>query len=69
MGRACPVGIIRSQGRLDHIRRRPILARDAHRCWTEAMRTSENLVKRNSKFGLRFFSEEHRRGLAHSEGR
>jgi hypothetical protein len=43
VGRACPVGIMRSQGRLDHIRRRPISARDAQGCRAGAMRpwTSE----------------------------
>jgi hypothetical protein len=31
-----------SQGRSDNTRRKPLAAGDAHRCWTGAMRTSEN---------------------------
>ncbi len=37
-----------AKGRADNTGRKPISARDAHRCWTSAMRTSENSV--NAKF-------------------
>jgi hypothetical protein len=42
-----------SQGSHEYTRRQPISARDAQGCWTEAMRTSENAVKR--KFNFREF--------------
>jgi hypothetical protein len=39
-----------AKGRSDNTGRKPISARDAHRCWTSAMRTSENSVI--TKFSL-----------------
>jgi len=39
---ALPMGIMRESGKADNTRKKPISARDAHRGWTGAMRTSEN---------------------------